>query len=70
MSISREIVSFKKEHDMQVVHTNRFDEILRLRIKQAQEMGMNPEFMKAMMTAIHQESVRQQIEIMNNSDKS
>lgn len=70
MSISREIGSFKKEHDMQVVHTNRFDEILRLRIKQAQEMGINPEFMKAMMTAIHQESVRQQIEIMNNSDKS
>jgi chorismate mutase len=69
MSISREIGCYKKEHDMQVVQTSRFDEILTLRVKQAQEMGMSSDFMKRVMTAIHQESVRQQIDIMNNKDK-
>lgn len=68
MSVSREIGCYKKGHDMQVVQTNRFDQILQHRVKQAQEMGMNGEFMKTVMTAIHQESVRQQIEIFNNND--
>ncbi len=70
MTISREIGKYKKEHDMQVVQTSRFDEILKQRINQAQEMGMNGDFMKKVMTAIHQESVRQQIEILNNNNKS
>ena len=70
MTISREIGKYKKEQDMQVVQTSRFDEILKQRINQAQEMGMNGDFMKKVMTAIHQESVRQQIEILNNNNKS
>ena len=68
MSVSREIGCYKKGHDMQVVQTNRFDQILQNRVKQAQEMGMNGDFMKTVMSAIHQESVRQQIEIINNND--
>ncbi len=67
MAISREIGKYKKEHDMQVVQTSRFDVILKQRINQAQEMGMSGDFMKKVMTAIHQESVRQQIEILNNN---
>ncbi len=70
MSISREIGKYKKEHDMQVVQTSRFDEILKQRIMQAHEMGMSDDFMKKIMTIIHQESVRQQIDILNNKDKS
>lgn len=70
MTISREIGKYKKEHDMQVVQTRRFDVILNQRINQAQEMGMSGDFMKKVMTAIHQESVRQQIEILNNNNKS
>ena len=70
MNISREIGKYKNEHDMQVVQTSRFDEILKLRVKQAQEMGMSEDFMKTIMAAIHQESVRQQIDILNNNNKS
>ena len=68
MSISREIGNYKKDHDMQVVQTSRFDEILKQRIKQAHDMGMSDDFMKTLMTAIHQESVRQQIDILNNKE--
>ncbi len=65
MRVSREIGTFKKEHNMTVVQTNRYDEILTKRISQASEMGMNPEFMRIVLQAIHEESVRQQIDIFN-----
>lgn len=65
MRVSCEIGVFKKEHNMTVVQTERYDEILQHRIKQAEEMGMNPEFMRVVLEAIHEESVRQQVDIVN-----
>lgn len=65
MQVSRDIGQYKKEHDMQVVQTGRYDDVLSSRIKAAVEMGMSEEFMRIVMTAIHEESVRQQVEIMN-----
>ncbi len=65
MRISCEIGTFKKEHNMTIVQTDRYDEILQKRIKQAEEMDMNPEFMRVVLEAIHEESVRQQVEILN-----
>ncbi len=66
MRISREIGQYKKEHRMPVLQTGRYDDILRSRIKLAEEMGMSGEFMKEVLQAIHEESVRQQIEVLNN----
>lgn len=65
MRVSREIGTFKKEHNMTVVQTERYDEILNKRISQAEKMDMNPEFMRVVLEAIHEESVRQQIVILN-----
>ena len=66
MRISREIGQYKKEHRMPVLQTGRYDDILRSRIKLAEEMCMSGEFMKEVLQAIHEESVRQQIEVLNN----
>ena len=65
MRISREIGQYKKEHSMPVLQATRYDEILSKRISQAMELGMDGEFMKLVLQAIHEESVRQQIEIIN-----
>lgn len=65
MRVSKEIGTFKKEHDMTIVQTDRYDEILTKRISQATEMGMNPEFMRVILEAIHEESVRVQLDILN-----
>jgi len=65
MRISREIGTFKKEHNMTVVQTERYDEILSKRISQAKGMDINPEFMRIILEAIHEESVRQQVVILN-----
>ncbi len=65
MRVSKEIGTFKKEHNMTIVQTDRYDEILTKRIAQATEMDMNPEFMRVILEAIHEESVRVQLDILN-----
>lgn len=65
MRVSKEIATFKKEHSMTVVQTGRYDEIMNKRVAQAAEMGMDKDFMRVVLEAIHEESVRHQIEILN-----
>lgn len=65
MRMSREIGQYKREHGMTVVQTGRYSEILDKRGAQGVLCGMSPEFMKTVFEAIHEESVRQQIEVMN-----
>ena len=65
MRISREIAEYKKLHNMTVVQTTRYSEILDKRGAQGVLCGMKADFVKKVYEAIHSESVRQQIEIMN-----
>ncbi|MDR3217749.1 MAG: bifunctional 3-deoxy-7-phosphoheptulonate synthase/chorismate mutase type II [Dysgonamonadaceae bacterium] len=65
MRVSKEIGQYKKEHNMPVLQTVRYDEILENRISQAGKMGMGTSFMKTVLEAIHEESIRQQIEVLN-----
>jgi chorismate mutase len=64
MRISREIGTFKKEHDMTVLQTGRYSEILDKRGEQGKQLGMDSEFIKRVWEAIHEESVRQQLELL------
>lgn len=66
MRVSREIGQYKKEHRMPVLQIGRHDEIMQSRAKLAEEMGMSGEFMRRVLAAIHEESVRQQIEVFND----
>ena len=63
MRISREIGTYKKEHDMTILQTGRYNE--EKRGSQASLCGMDTEFAKKVFEAIHEESVRQQMEIIN-----
>ena len=65
MRVCREIVQYKKEHNMQVLQTGRYNEILDKRGVQGSLTGMSPEFVKQVFEHIHEESVRQQVEIVN-----
>lgn len=64
MRVSQEIGTYKKEHNMPILQAQRYDEILKDRIAMAEKMGMSGEFMKTVLMAIHEESVRQQMLIM------
>ena len=65
MRVAREIGTYKQEHNMTVLQTGRYNEILNKRGEQGEACGMGAEFMKDVFESIHQESVRQQIEIIN-----
>ena len=65
MRVCRDIGMYKKEHSMPVLQTGRFDDIMHSRVATAVEMGMSADFMRTVLAAIHEESVRQQIEILN-----
>lgn len=65
MEVCREIGQYKKEHKMTVVQAGRLDSIMNSRCSAAADLGMAPEFMRQVLSAIHEESVRQQIEILN-----
>ena len=65
MRISREIGLYKKEHDMPILQATRYDEILNKRVEQACNIDMDGEFMKTILAAIHEESIRQQMVIIN-----
>ncbi len=65
MRVCREIGQYKKEHNMTVFQSNRYNEILEKRGAQASLCGIDPECTAQIFELIHQESVRQQIEIIN-----
>ena len=65
MKVCREIGEYKKEHNMTVLQTSRYNEILNKRGAQGSLWGMAPNFIKTVFEAVHEESVRQQMDIIN-----
>lgn len=69
MQVSREIGLYKKEHRMPILQAKRYDSIMNSLVKTAMEMGMSADFMRTVFAAIHEESVRQQVEVFNDRTK-
>lgn len=65
MRVCREIGQYKKEHNMTVLQPVRYGEILDKRGAQGSLCGMDNEFVKKVFESVHEESVRQQMEIIN-----
>ena len=65
MRISEEMGVFKKEHNVSILQRTRYDEILEKRIALGESLGMSNEFMRVVVEAIHAESIRKQMDIMN-----
>jgi len=65
MRISREIGIYKKEHNMPVLQTQRYGEILENRPQMGVSLNLNPDFIQKIFSAIHEESVRQQMMVMS-----
>lgn len=69
MEVSREIGRYKKLHRMPVVQAGRYNDVIATRLEAGTAMQMDKEFLKTILLAIHDESVRQQIEIINDRAK-
>ena len=65
MSIARNIGQYKKENNMTVLQVERWNEIIRTRLQSGEIKELDTNFILQLYAAIHDESIRQQTEIMN-----
>ena len=65
MRVCREIGQYKRAHNMTVLQPTRYGEILDKRGAQGTLCGMSADFVKSVFESVHEESVRQQMEIIN-----
>ena len=62
MNIARAIGEYKHAHNMAVVQHDRYNELLVAAEARAMEMNLSPKFINQIFSAIHEESVRQQLD--------
>ena len=67
MEVSRLIGEYKKETDMAVVQQDRYSRLLTDLLARGCKLGLDRSFLSDILETIHAESVRHQIEIINNS---
>lgn len=65
MDLVEKIALYKKENNIAILQEDRWAEIIEARQKSATELGLPAELFLTIFNAIHQESIRQQTEIMN-----
>ena len=67
LEIARDIGRYKIEHNIPVVQHSRFERIIQNRTLQARELGLNEDFIKSILETIHEESVKEQVELRNKN---
>ncbi len=65
MAVSDEIGLHKQREGIAVVQPDRYKALIDKRCNQAAERGLNPDFVRAVLAAVHEESVRRQVGIVN-----
>ncbi len=66
MDIAREIGRYKKENNITILQVERWNEILRTRLQFGLDHELTKEFIVKMYELIHEESIHQQTNVMNN----
>ena len=65
MRVCRQIGRYKRDHNSTIFQANRHNEILVKRGAQGALCGMNADFIATLFETIHEESIRQQMDIIN-----
>ena len=65
MGIVEKIAEYKKQNNVTILQTSRWESLLNERIQVGTLMGMSEEFIKALYVLIHEESIRKQAAVMN-----
>lgn len=66
MKVADKIGQYKKENNVTILQSNRWQELLQGRIEDAEAKGLSEDFIIKIFRAIHQESINHQTKIMNN----
>ena len=66
MKISETIGQYKKDNNITILQTTRWDEIISKVLVTGQAKGLSREIIDIVFKAIHQESINHQMKVMNN----
>lgn len=67
MRVTCEVGQYKKEHKMPVIQQTRYNELMDQLVRKGEELGLSEDFIRTILAAIHEESVKQQLEIVNGN---
>jgi chorismate mutase len=70
MKVAETIGRYKKENNITILQTTRWDEIINKVIAKGLAKGLSSELIDTIFKAIHQESINHQMKVMNNGVKS
>ncbi len=65
MKVADRIGEYKRDNNITILQTNRWNEILERASKKGEKMGLSPEFITRYFDAVHMESINHQNRIMN-----
>jgi len=65
MDLVEEIGRYKKANRITILQIRRWNQIIHDRIENGQEQGLTREFLLKLLAAVHEESIRRQIRVMN-----
>ena len=66
MKVAEKIGEYKKENNITILQTNRWNEILERAIAKGNKMGLTDDFVTKYMDAVHMESIHHQNKVMNS----
>jgi 3-deoxy-7-phosphoheptulonate synthase len=69
MKVAETIGRYKKENNITILQSSRWDEIMKKVIAKGQAKGLSAELIDSIFKAIHQESINHQMKVMNNGVK-
>ena len=69
MNLSRSIGKFKKEHNIAILQSSRWEAVLSQMKERAESYGLSAEFVSAKFKAINQESVQEQNKILSDGEE-
>ncbi|MEA3461614.1 MAG: chorismate mutase, partial [Bacteroidota bacterium] len=65
MGVSEKIGKYKKDNNITILQTKRWDDMLKTRLNLGNRKGLSEEFIIKLFRSIHQESINHQTEVMN-----
>ena len=65
MSVSREIGHYKRDHNIAILQTARWDELMEGLLRKGDAEGLDGNFLQALFNVIHQESIRIQNDVLS-----
>ncbi|MFM2358978.1 MAG: hypothetical protein RLY16_971, partial [Bacteroidota bacterium] len=66
MKIAEKIGNYKKDNNITILQTNRWNDILQKAFQKGEKMGLSEEFITRYFDAVHLESINHQNKIMNS----